>query len=234
MTALIFDMDDTMYLRSAPYMETFHMFFPDQVGISRSRLLERSRYYSDYEFERYKKGEISEGEMNALRVIDTLKEFGLPADLDLGMRFHELYVEKQEQIHLLPGISEILEMSAKAGVFLGMISNGSPAHQRMKYHALGLEAYILPSRLLISGDAGIHKPDPAIFSLYLQKMGLAAGDCWYIGDSYENDIIPANKTGLHTILVRWEEDPNQKNYEMAEQCFYRVEELKTFLYDLLF
>jgi putative hydrolase of the HAD superfamily len=142
-------------------------------------------------------------------------------------------VEKQEQIHLLPGIPEILEMAGKAGVFLGMISNGSPAHQRMKYHALGLEAYIPPARLLVSGDAGVHKPDPAIFHLYLEKMNLEAGECWYIGDSYENDIIPANKTGLHTILVRWEEDPVHKTYEKAEQRFSSVEELKKFLKDLL-
>ena len=233
MTALLFDMDDTLYLRSAPYMETFLHYFPSLGSVSVQRLLERSRYYSDYEFERFKKGEITEEKMTALRVVDPLQELGLPADLDLGMAFHKTYVERQRQIHLLPGMQEILDMARRSGVFLGMISNGSSAHQRMKYQALGLEAYIPPARVLISGEAQVHKPDPAIFSLYLERTGLLAEDTWYIGDSYENDILPAAKKGLHTILVRWEEDPGSKTYDAAEKCFYRTEDLKRFLEDLL-
>lgn len=230
MTAFVFDMDDTLYLRSAPYMETFRHFFPKEKGIDPSLLLKRSRYWSDFEFERFKKGEISRDAMNALRVLDTLGDFSLPGDMAMAQDFQRIYEDKQRRIHLLPGLKDILESLKKKGFFLGMISNGSVDHQLMKYHALGLEDLIPPSRVLISSETPFHKPDPRIFTLYLEKMGIQRGEVWYIGDSVENDVLPARKAGLHTILCRWEEGVEEGSD--ADRTARSVDELASILEEI--
>lgn len=233
MPAFVFDMDDTLYLRSAPYMETFRLFFPDAKGIDPDLLLTRSRFWSDYEFERFKKGEISRDDMNALRVLDTLQELSLPGDMSAASRFQQIYEEKQRHISLLPGLREILEDLKEENIFLGMISNGSADHQLMKYRALGLEDLIPRSRVMISGETPFHKPDPRIFNLYLEKTGLRRGDVWYIGDSPLNDIAPAQKSGLHTILCRWEEGREECDGVSPDRIARSVKELGRSLEDIL-
>lgn len=233
MKAFVFDMDDTLYLRSAPYLETFRLFFPHEKGIDPALLLKRSRFWSDLEFERYKKGEITRDVMNALRVLHTLEEFSLPGDMAMAEEFQRIYEDKQRRIRLLPGLREILESLKERGFFLGMISNGSTDHQLMKYRALGLEDLIPRSRVLISGETPFHKPDPRIFSLYLEETGLDRGETWYIGDSALNDILPAKKAGLHTILVRWEEGPVEEGSGSADRMVRSARELEMTLEEII-
>ncbi len=232
MAAFVFDMDDTLYLRSAPYMETFRHFFPDSAGVDPELLLKRSRFWSDYEFDRFKKGEISRDTMYSLRVLDTLREFSLPGDMTLAGEFQRIYEDKQRRITLMPGLREILEDLRDKGFFLGMISNGSTDHQLMKYHALGLEDLIPRSRVLISSETPFHKPDPRIFTVYLEKTGLQRGETWYIGDSVINDILPAKKAGLSAILVRWEKTLEEDGASSADWTARSLQELHMILNEI--
>jgi putative hydrolase of the HAD superfamily len=49
------------------------------------------------------------------------------------------------------------------------------------------------------------KPDPRIFHLALDAMGIAAGDAWYVGDMPGIDVVGARAAGLHPVLM----DPYQ-------------------------
>lgn len=233
MTAFVFDMDDTLYLRSAPYLETFRYFYPDAAGIDPSLLLKRSRYWSDYEFERFKRGELTKDVMDAVRVLDTMQELSLPCDMAMAVEFQKIYEYKQRRIRLLPGLREILEGLREKGCFLGMISNGTLEHQLMKYRALGLEDLIPRPQVMISSETPVHKPDPEIFSIYLEKTGLPKGDVWYIGDSVLNDILPAKKAGLHTILVRWEEGREEEGSAAADRIVHSMSGLEKALEEIL-
>ena len=51
---------------------------------------------------------------------------------------------------------------------------------------------------LISGDAGVAKPDARIYRLLLERIGRKAGDCLFIDDSAEN-INAAQELGFKTI-----------------------------------
>ena len=67
---------------------------------------------------------------------------------------------------------------------------------------MGISEYI---RLTVSSaEAGISKPDPAIFRLALEQANCAAEDAVMIGDRLDNDIIPAKQLDMHTIWVRQE------------------------------
>ena len=52
-----------------------------------------------------------------------------------------------------------------------------------------------------SGAVGVMKPDPRIFTLALDAMGVEAGDAWYVGDMPGIDVVGARRAGLRPFLV---------------------------------
>lgn len=52
-----------------------------------------------------------------------------------------------------------------------------------------------------SAKAGVRKPDPAIFRLGTEALGLPPAEILAIGDSMDKDIIPAAAAGCRTLLI---------------------------------
>jgi 2-haloacid dehalogenase len=52
--------------------------------------------------------------------------------------------------------------------------------------------------ILISSTVNLVKPDPHIFTVFLDRIGWVAGDCVYIDDSAAN-IVTANQLGFTTV-----------------------------------
>ena len=73
----------------------------------------------------------------------------------------------------------------------------SLVHSRLA--KLGLTQYF--DAVVVSGEVGSRKPDPGIFSLALDKIGMAAEDVAFIGDSVEDDIRGAKAIGMTPILI---------------------------------
>lgn len=53
-----------------------------------------------------------------------------------------------------------------------------------------------------SAVVGVRKPDPQIFRLGVQALGLEPQETIMIGDSQEKDILPAQSIGCQTILLQ--------------------------------
>ena len=53
---------------------------------------------------------------------------------------------------------------------------------------------------LFSCEVGLVKPEPAIYSECLRRLGLDASECIYIGDGGGNELSGARDAGLYTIL----------------------------------
>ena len=51
-------------------------------------------------------------------------------------------------------------------------------------------------------DFEITKPDPRYLEQIAQGCGVVPGECVMVGDRVDNDIIPAQRLGMKTILVR--------------------------------
>jgi 2-haloacid dehalogenase len=94
---------------------------------------------------------------------------------------------------------EILRTLKDAGYPLYGLSNW-PAEKwrlvRPKYEFFGWFDYIL-----ISGEVMLAKPDPRIFSLFLEQIGRPAEQCLYIDDSLHN-IQVSGQMGFQTIYFR--------------------------------
>lgn len=53
-----------------------------------------------------------------------------------------------------------------------------------------------------SAVVGIRKPDPQIFALGVESLGLQPKEVVVIGDSYNKDIAPAHSIGCHTLWLK--------------------------------
>ena len=58
------------------------------------------------------------------------------------------------------------------------------------------------SRIIESAEAGIRKPNPAIYQLGIEALGLCPTKVAIIGDSYKNDINPANRLGCPSVWLK--------------------------------
>lgn len=78
----------------------------------------------------------------------------------------------------------------------------------------GLTAYF--KAIVESSVVGIRKPDPALFALGVETLGLKAEETVVIGDSYRKDIYPSCSLGCKTVWLKnicWEDEPIIEGYE---------------------
>jgi len=104
---------------------------------------------------------------------------------------------------------------------LCLLSNGSSTMQRAKLHNAQLPHIF--DHVFISGELGISKPDPQIFTAVLKHYHVKPIDCVMIGDDPMRDIEPAQAMGLHTIWVeafmaeRMQQTPSPKRAQHSFQ-----------------
>ena len=66
----------------------------------------------------------------------------------------------------------------------------------------GLDGFF--SRIIESSVVGVRKPDPAIYRLGVEAMGLPAGQVLVVGDSFSKDVVPAKKVGCKVAWLKGE------------------------------
>jgi HAD superfamily hydrolase (TIGR01549 family) len=79
---------------------------------------------------------------------------------------------------------------------LGVISNGASPVQQNKLKALGIDQLL--RCVIVSGDVGMHKPDPNIFQKAADDLRLETGECLYVGNTYDHDIVGGLEAGMLT------------------------------------
>lgn len=82
---------------------------------------------------------------------------------------------------------------------LGILTNGAPDLQREKITYNGLEKSF--DAIVVSGEVGVGKPDPAVFNAVLDQLAVPAHMTLMVGDSLERDILGASQSGLKGIWL---------------------------------
>lgn len=101
------------------------------------------------------------------------------------------------------GHHTLAELRAR-GYGLGLVTNRLNVE---RFHELLEEVGLLGQfdMALASGEVGIHKPDPGIFAVALDRMSVRAEETLYVGDNYWADVVGAQRAGLTPVLL----DPYQ-------------------------
>jgi len=97
----------------------------------------------------------------------------------------------------IDGTIEILNQLRESGWKLYLLTNFSA--EKFEVIRNRYEFLKLFDRIIISGEYGIVKPDPAIFALTLELIGRRSRECLFIDDSPAN-IESARRLGFQTIL----------------------------------
>ncbi|UCE27801.1 MAG: HAD-IA family hydrolase [Candidatus Coatesbacteria bacterium] len=144
-------------------------------------------------------GETTVERLRVERFDRLFKELGIPGAAVgevVGPDYLQVYVER---VYPFDGAEETL--AALAGVFpLGLATNGFADTQREKLAETGWEKYF--DWVVIAGEVGVFKPDPAFFRLLVEKVGAEPGGVIFVGDSPAEDIVPARGAGLTTVWLR--------------------------------
>lgn len=133
----------------------------------------------------------------------------LEAKLRLQLEFLEVKDEKYRQtilddlyertIVMTAQSRKILHQLKELGVPMVLVSNFY-GNMHTVLHEFGFNGLFL--KVIESAVVGIRKPDPRIFLLGVEALGLKPEEVTVVGDSLDKDIIPAHEAGCQTIWLR--------------------------------
>jgi putative hydrolase of the HAD superfamily len=82
---------------------------------------------------------------------------------------------------------------------LALVTNGAPDVQREKLAGTPFASRF--ATIVISAEVGVGKPDPRIFEIALERLGVSAADAAMVGDSLERDVRGAKAAGIRAIWI---------------------------------
>jgi epoxide hydrolase-like predicted phosphatase len=142
------------------------------------------------------------------RIDDATFDAGLGQALGLERR-HGLLAQVLGGLRPDAAMREAVRAFRARGIRTGLVSN-----------SMGALAYDDPSifgelfdGVVISGEEGVRKPDPAIYALGARRIGLDPGDCVFV-DDLPGNLKPARELGMATV-----------HHRSAEETIAQLEEL---------
>jgi HAD superfamily hydrolase (TIGR01509 family) len=103
---------------------------------------------------------------------------------------------------LRPGVGEVLEAAADAGVPLAVVSNTLSGAAHRDFLARAGVAKLFGAQIY-SDEAGVRKPNPQMIWNATDELGVPPDRCWFVGDSRRRDIACARRADVAmAILMR--------------------------------
>jgi putative hydrolase of the HAD superfamily len=97
----------------------------------------------------------------------------------------------------LPALAALA--AAEPSVALGVVTNGEGEPQRAKLTAIGLDERF--GVVVASGEVGVAKPEPEIFALACERLGVEQEQTVHVGDRLDLDAEAAAAAGLRGIWL---------------------------------
>jgi len=92
---------------------------------------------------------------------------------------------------------------------LSIVTDAQSTYARGELHKVGIAEYFSP--IVVSGDHGFRKPDPRLFQMALDGMGVAAENALYVGNDMYRDIHGARQVRMQTVM--FDSDQGVKDHE---------------------
>ena len=188
---ILFDFDCTLSSRYEAaywmYRDMMHQILPDMdpESIAFEAMVQDVLYWDQY------------GTVDKRYVLERFEEKYAPG-MDIEKWRDYWYAHFHEFQIPAPHAREILEELQKK-YRLGVVTNGNGVSQLAKLKVLDMEKYF-PVRIA-SGDLGISKPDPRIFQIAAEQLGLPCSEIAFIGDNFQADIYGAVQAGMMPVWL---------------------------------
>lgn len=221
----LFDIDRTLWAFDSNSKKVIFALLDFYNLHDRLSVFSKEKFFRRYDsvnrtlWQQYEAGAISKEELRTERFYNTFMEYieegaDIERELsdreslrDFSSRFSENYLYRMPfQKDLEPGAMHVLKKLKERGAKIAAVSNGFKEVQYGKLGNSGILDFI--DAVIISEEAGVHKPSPLIFKIALERLcGKAAMEdkerCDYIksrtimvGDDFVNDIEGAQIYGI--------------------------------------
>jgi putative hydrolase of the HAD superfamily len=189
--SVIFDFDNVLYDEKDYIYAAFRRiarFLSERCRFSENEVY--SKLVCDFE----KKGSLYTKLFN-----DAVDDLGL--DQNLVPEILRLYATVDSPIELFPETTKTLLSLRHLGLKLALVTNGNDRIQHNKVRLLGVEKFFDVVIYARETPSAKEKPDPEVYNLALQKLGMGAGEAVCVGDNPYTDFWGAKKLGILTVRV---------------------------------
>ena len=190
--AVIFDLDDTLYLEKDYVISGFKCvaeYLSKKLSIGSKQIFEE--FFVLFEENRY-------NVFNRFFNIHNIFEEHLLTECV------EVYRNHYPDIKLIPEAINVLKWLKANNYKIGLLTDGRPEGQRNKIRALNLEKFC--DCINITDELGgirYRKPNEIPYKIILNELKVKPEEAIYVGDNPAKDFISANKLGLITIMVNY-------------------------------
>lgn len=198
--AVLFDLDDTLFDHQGCAREALAAVRASHEGFGAMSAEALERAHARFLEELH--GEVMLGRVplevaRIERFRRLLGSVGAAAGDDLASRLASTYREAYRTARrAVSGAAALLE-AVKQRARIGIVSNNLLDEQREKLRTCGLDGFV--DALVVSEEAQVSKPHPAIFELALDRLHAQPSEAVMIGDSWPADIAGARAAGIHAI-----------------------------------
>ncbi len=223
-TDVFFDLDHTLWDFDKNSGLAFELVFEcHKLDINLAEFLSayepiNFKYWKEFREERVTKEELRRG-----RLQDSFAALGLTiADADIDAMSDSYINFLPENNYLLEGAENILKY-LKPKYTLHIITNGFIEVQDIKMKRSGLAPYF--KTITSSEEVGVKKPNPKVFYHALAKANAKAETSIMIGDTFEADVLGAEKVGMDTVFYNYRNETVPSKYKIADKLI----DIKSFL-----
>lgn len=93
-------------------------------------------------------------------------------------------------------VLELVDRARTAGIGTAVLSNSWGTGDYDPYDGYNLDDHF--DAVVISDQVGLRKPDPAIYQLAADKLGVSTSDCIFVDDT-EHNLPPADALGMTVV-----------------------------------
>lgn len=129
---------------------------------------------------------------------------------------HSGVVEKRVAVQadcftrLHPQILPMLEELKERGIQIGLITNCFSEEAELIRESKLFPYFDAPC---LSWEAGVRKPDAAIYQACLEQLGVSAEDCLYVGDGGSRELEAARDLGMTAVQATWYRQEGFEKYQ---------------------
>ena len=213
---ILIDADDTLFDFQAGNRRAVDALM-DEIGYRHPDRYEQYESINRACWAELEKGRLTQSQLQTARFVRFFDRYRIDGDAcRAGQRFARLL---GQQAILLPGAEEAVRAIAERLPVM-ILTNGITATQKSCLARSPLKDVV--AGMVISQEVGVAKPDPRIFDIALERLGVSRREALMIGDGVNSDIRGANAAGVDACWL----NPDGKALPGGVHAEYRIADIR--------
>ena len=203
--AILFDLDDTLICspggdhrqiwKESAEVHAHHFQQHTADELYEEIMLVADAYWDDPE--RHRIGRLEIQKTRQRLVTEAVKNLGHDKETEAITLANYYHQRREQDVVLFDNSLDTLAFFKDAPVKLALITNGGADVQRSKINKFQLDQYF--DLVLVEGEFGKGKPDPAVYQHILDALDVGAEETWIVGDNLEWEIRVPQSLGIRGI-----------------------------------